>query len=644
MDILGKKLSLAVIVAGLSLMGCKTDAVIAEPSSPAESERSNVIVSSSENHNLTVHSSVKPVLNSGLTWGQFELYQKNEKQGIGNYITEDFLLLSYSMLREVTISQLELEHIRPLQTQLLSKIHTALIALKPGEITAGNIAFIDLLRVLAGEGGTSKIELSKIQKQELDLVMSASSVNLSPLWEVEIDYSQFKPRGRYTQHKDLETYFRSMAYASAILFPVKSSLSTGLTESQANLRTAQALQFAEMFENNASLADQYYQFNQKLEWRFGASDDLGYRDLLAVRDAFGAAKPIFGQYRDALLQYASEHNKQPQIIGGLLNIDRLAEGETASQVMTGWRLLPSRYTPESAAIQKLVFNSTGEYKPTKEHCENSFGVSYNRGRAVKGFPMADELLALLGSEVATQRLVLFCEQDFDGYEDAFTAAKDIIKNAKGLSATQLMLMRKWLTEERVKDSDRVHTTLKSFWTYQRYLGVLYQKQSNTPTSKGLFLPPKIKSAWIEPAVPLYLALSHLVDEHRTNTPNRRWDAFYKLLAECIRISRKELQGVTLSEEEVGFLNNLDNKLKRLVGKGDVPIVVDIHTDGTSGQVVQEAIGFANPIEHSLRNGAKVRGALFTHYEFKQPLADRLNNDTWLEQLVGKPKSKQGGQP
>ena len=98
-----------------------------------------------------------------------------------------------------------------------------------------------------------------------------------------------------------------------------------------------------------------------------------------------------------------------------------------------------------------------------------------------------------------------------------------------------------------------------------------------------------------------------------------------------------------------FLNNLDKAFLELTGQKDMPIVVDVHTEPNSGQVLEEAIGYPKSIyyglkksnvvildpganDYGLESNAVARGALFTHYEFKHPMSDRLTDAAWQAML------------
>ncbi|MCP4659387.1 MAG: DUF3160 domain-containing protein, partial [bacterium] len=162
------------------------------------------------------------------------------------------------------------------------------------------------------------------------------------------------------------------------------------------------------------------------------------------------------------------------------------------------------------------------------------------------------------------------------------------------------------------------------------------KQSYTGSSKGFAPLPDRGGAWLEPAAELYARLARSAAELAARFQSREFAAFAELLERCIRIAVVERAGLPLQAEDVDFLNGLDAELLRLVGRNDAPIVVDVHTDPASGQVLQEGIGFPQVVEKALGSSRVSRGALFRHYELKHPLGDRLTDEAWLERLLRGP--------
>ena len=94
----------------------------------------------------------------------------------------------------------------------------------------------------------------------------------------------------------------------------------------------------------------------------------------------------------------------------------------------------------------------------------------------------------------------------------------------------------------------------------------------------------------------------------------------------------ELRGGGFAKEDIAFLNGLDRDLLQLIGREDEPIVVDVHTDLNSSQVLEEALNWGRSVTHDL-GGVKAIGALTNHYEFKHPMADRLTDASWHNMLL-----------
>src|SRR5262249_18159428 len=132
------------------------------------------------------------------------------------------------------------------------------------------------------------------------------------------------------------------------------------------------------------------------------------------------------------------------------------------------------------------------------------------GKAVKGFPLGLEVMALLGSKAAEARLKEGDEQNYSGYAEAWERAQAAIGRRAGLASEHLALLRSWLEPDPDPKSRRVETAL-ALWTLQRYNSVLYAKQSYTAVSKGLPLIRPREKSYLEPAPELYGKVKKLVD-------------------------------------------------------------------------------------------------------------------------------------
>ena len=536
--------------------------------------------------------------------GMFALYEDNRSQGKANYITEDFLLLNYAMLLEDAIGDMEQKVALPEMTAIVAGLSKELANGSPE-----NRAFLEVLEALLA--GQEKAK-SSLASDELKLIYAAEGLTKSPLSGQMVDYSQFTPRGKYTRSPELQRYFRAMRYAGTVLFPVKETQATGTSAENADKLTARALELAKAIAGNADLERRYQALLAKFTWAFGPSEDLTLEDLLnAPKD-----KP-----REHLLAEARKHGRQPAILSGLVDRSKLEPGVTAADALTGWRLFPSRYTPDSAALQALVFDHVTNYKGTGQPFT---GVTVN-GKLVKGFPRAAELMALLGSKAAAQQVLP--DTNYEGYPAAREQAKKRLTGGEGLAALHWQLMEMWVNGGTPLNAARRLNTALAFFTLHRHANLLYAKQSYTPMGKSLSMSQDRSAAWIEPAPELYTLLRRLAARVGSEFQSPAMNEFALLLDRCIDISYDEVAKRPLTSKQVDFLNDLDLECKRLTGRMDLPLVADIHTETNTNQVLEEAIGFPKLVE---AKGA--RGALFQHREFKQPLAQRLTDEAWQAML------------
>ena len=70
------------------------------------------------------------------------------------------------------------------------------------------------------------------------------------------------------------------------------------------------------------------------------------------------------------------------------------------------------------------------------------------------------------------------------------------------------------------------------------------------------------------------------------------------------------------------------------------LIADVHTDGNTKRVLEEGTGFIKTaiIAYKLPQGHIVLGVgpVFSYYEFKQPMDDRLTDEAWREILETNP--------
>jgi len=203
--------------------------------------------------------------------------------------------------------------------------------------------------------------------------------------------------------------------------------------------------------------------------------------------------------------------------------------------------------------------------------------------------------------------------------------------------------------------DKELATSLGSWAELRHDTILYAKQSSSWESTP-YQPPTLKG-YVEPNPHLYARLAALARFMVTGFNNRGilLDSFQKrlidlefLLLNLKSISEKELTNEVLSEEEYVLIHKFGQIIETIITfpseevsqfenetDDQMPIIADVHTDALNGLVLEEGVGYPFdifvivPIEDMLK---VARGAVFSYYEFSQPISDRLTDEAWQEML------------
>jgi hypothetical protein len=127
------------------------------------------------------------------------------------------------------------------------------------------------------------------------------------------------------------------------------------------------------------------------------------------------------------------------------------------------------------------------------------------------------------------------------------------------------------------------------------------------------------------------------------TETTRLESLETVLQRLINITKDELENKELSDEDYAFIRNFGENLDSIVtgvkdeGK-ETTIVADVHTDTNPPQeVVEEGIGYVDLIlvAYKVPDGRILVGAgpVFSYYEFKHPMNDRLTDEQWKDMLL-----------
>ena len=132
------------------------------------------------------------------------------------------------------------------------------------------------------------------------------------------------------------------------------------------------------------------------------------------------------------------------------------------------------------------------------------------------------------------------------------------------------------------------------------------------------------------------------------TSKARLTSLEEVISRLQEISEKELENKELTAEDYEFIKTFGDQLEGTIEDVDdkakkTTIVADVHTDGNTETVLEEGVGHVEMlvVAYKLPDGRILIGAgpVMSHYEFKQPMQDRLTDEKWREMLEANPPER-----
>jgi len=494
------------------------------------------------------------------------------------------------------------------------------------------------------------------------------------------DYSQYRPRGHYSRNEKFKRYFKAMMWYGRIDFKLK----PGRTPQAAvygKKMTLQAVLMADALRRNKAAYRLWTMIYKPTVYFVGRSDDLDAAHYIELIDKIFPSEGTVDKYNNQtkLSEFIAEALKLrlPKILSGVAFVE---DGQAAVSTK-GFRFMGQRFIPDSYMFQQLVFGRQGKkvilrYKGSGQPF--TMEVLPNVGPA-RAFPRGLDILAVLGSQRALEILEEEGDTEYEDYYEQlnrlkkeFSSLKEdewqqnlywrwldclrpLIKEQEEESLPLFMQNRAWIDKE-------LQTALGS-WTELRHDTILYAKQSYTMVATGV-MPEKpfLTYGFVEPYPEVYLKirymmadLGRIIEELSLSIPGvvEKIKKFEVLSEKLAAISEKELKGLVLSREEYELIWNMGRELASLkrfptslmqkITSGTderLDLVADVHTDLNTKQVLEEGVGSPFNIFVIIKDkkGYRLcRGAVFSYYEFKHPLDDRLTDEKW--QHMGREKKR-----
>lgn len=591
----------------------------------------------------------------------FFIYEQNDYKNIPSFITTDSVLQVYHIFYDFTLRSLETGKLYDILQTLSDSMMSESMAVaaqmtKPEwkKAALSNQVYFAVPESCLGKKVTlSTPDQRKVLAKELDLVNKAPGRVQSALFPWKPDYSQFKPRGHYTRSEKLKKYFRAMMWYGyqpfPAIWPIKGYDGEEEIGGPALPQIRQALLITKMLFNtkiHGRLAIKTWEsIYEPTIFYVGTSDDITPYQYKKIMDKVYGAKASYSDLQDEakLKEVYAELRKLPRP-----RIDVRLEGMPSGRML---KFMGQRYIPDSRMLQRLV-------------------NGYDRH-----LPKGLDVLAVLGSERAADILdnVYHEPETWDLY---LPHREELIKEFKALPPETWRSNLYWgwmwsldtftetfgdgypsfMTNQAWVDKS-LNTALGS-WAELRHDTILYAKQSGAECG-GDGEPPPVPKGYVEPNVEFYNRMLWLTTTSRegldargllTDNLKEKFTQFEDLLTFLRNVSIKELTNQKLTQEEYRQIKYYGSEIERLTlsvindqarGWFDVTseadkhmaVVADVHTWYI--YCLEEAVGCANEIYVVVPIEGKLwltRGAIFSYYEFQQPLKNRLTDEQWQKML------------
>ena len=531
-------------------------------------------------------------------------------------------------------------------------------------------------------------------------------VEQNSLFRYMDDYSQYIPRGHYTRSEALKKYFKAMMWYGRMTFLLKGKEPHGpvappakalVSPEIARIHTLQAnliVVFADkVMIDKRTVLQAWDRIYLVTAYYVGNSDDL------SIYEYRNALSKVFGtKFKPAALNNEKKLNAlkvefaqlpSPKIYGGTgQSGSAIVPGEslTVEQLdrildnTKGMRFMGQRFVPDSYIMSQLVSPAAGLYMGKG----NPFTkVVIDEEGSIRGFPMGLDVMAILGSRRAKEILAKEGETEYASYADQFNKLKkefdafDRKEWNKNLYWSWLYSLKALLGD--YKDGYQSFMTTQAWhdkelnaalasWSFLRHDTILYVKQSYTPTiTITSAMPAPVEKpvvGYVEPVAEFYarlVALARMTNRGLKDlnvldeSSLARLNSLESILSRLLDISKKELLNQELTEEDYAFIRNFGEQLESAVAgvesKGmKTTIIADVHTDQNTKQCLEDGTGYVNLIlaAYAIPDGRIILGAgpVYSYYEFKHPMADRLTDEKWQSMLQSgkKPPRRLSGHP
>ncbi len=582
----------------------------------------------------------------------FEAYETNRYSMMPNFVTTDAMLHTYHLYFSHLLKNTERAYLaselQGLSAILVQGAYDQLQVLRGTEWESAavrNVAFFTVGACLQGLEVSVPADVAELANAEIALVYEAAGISDSPIACAMEDYSQYKPRGYYEGDAALEGYFRAMMWYGRINF------------AQKNEDLDRSALLITLLLNDGAL-DAWSKIYTVTSFFAGASDDNGYYEYAPLVERSYAGMPRAADLAGNDAAWREFHALTGQTAAPAINsipvwddpdTDTVEEGK-------GFRFMGQRFSIDEAVFQKLIYSEVEE----------------NAAGEQRLLPDALDIPAAFGSSEAASLLETTGAYEFAGYTENLEALKQGIAQAddtlwKASLYAQWLRTLKPLCDEKGEGypwfmrsqlwSRRCLQTFAGSYAELKHDTILYSKQVMAEMGGGE-LPVHDDRGYVEPEPEVFgrlgaltqatsqgLATYGMLVQEDADNLGLLSDLAYRLQ----EIARKELNAETPTDDEFDLIRTFGGQIEHFwqeVYKNETDneyfttrefpaaIVADVATD-PNGSCLELGTGSVSklyvlvPMDGVLR---LMTGAVYSFYQFVQPLNERLTDTEWRRML------------
>lgn len=606
------------------------------------------------------------------------------KKDLPVYISSDAILHAFHRSYDNILKSVETNYLIPRIKLLLSTMHGKLQELE-SKYSSDQLLFTSLKDVdiyltvpqkLLGVSVSPYFSENQNVVDNLLEYVEAQGIVTEPLFSSskrKVDYSQFKPRGHYTETTELSNYFKAMMWFGRIEFYLikpeeQSQTMPGPTMQDIQRQIIDSYFISELMD--ASGAKQIYNEIEKVISSFvGEQDNVTLNQAEIVFEAvkINSAKQFEDtvkviEFQDTLI---SKPFSEQKILSQLLESD--PNNPDKIKPASAFLLFGQRFVIDSYVTGNVVFDR----------------IIYNGAKVKRMLPVTMDILFALGNSASAQLL----EPELNNYHySSNLAALRFLIDSYGSDFWQSSVYNLWLNSIKSLNPPDDRTSLPSFmqtaawwqhkmngqlasWAELRHDNILYAKQSYSGMI-GCSYP----YGFVEPVPVFFESMSWLADKTKEKFSGLSINlsreigfmAYFKNIMDTLKsISNKELSNIEFSDNEKSFLQKvlfedpmcgpgISGWYQKLWfedgGFGAMPyhvdyLVADYHTSPTNemggmvGWVKHAGTGPINLMiivaELPGKGSVAFAGPVSSFYEFTSENFLRLTDDEWKDTYLSK---------